>query len=206
MVPPSDDLCPMRPAARNLPIILLVVAMLLLDAVAYVSIVNEEPRHVSSMSGAPIYALALSQACLLGMWAGFGRTRTAIRLPVVVALLAVLIRLICYLAPQYPIPWYFQTSVLLNLGLTAGVVAVAAGLARLLEVARLVRLGETVGGMNAATTWRQFQFSLSQMLQMVASFGLRWRSPSLPSRHSIDYRRSRWESTSPASRCSWFPR
>ena len=65
----------MRATVRYLPIFLLVVALLLLDVVAF---------WASRANGDLTASFAISQTCLLGIWIGIGNTRIAIRLPVAI--------------------------------------------------------------------------------------------------------------------------
>lgn len=163
---------PMRATAQNLPIILLVIAMLLLDAAAVVRVANLRAREASAVSQILIFSLAISQTCLLGMWAGLGRTRTVIRLPIAVAALAGWGQLICVLfARQNAHPWEFHDWDALHISLIAGFVAFVVGVDRMLGSTRLTRIGEPTDNVRIATTPRRFQFTLSEMLQVIAGCG-----------------------------------
>jgi len=152
--------------------VLLVLALLLLDAAAVVRAVDDQPSHLSRMNGMLIYSLALSQVCLVGMWAGLGRTSTAVRLPIAVASLAAwgqLIRVL--LAPK-------------NLGISqihywdvahftsiAGYVAIVYGISRTVGSTEMIRIGTPTDGARIAVTSRRFQFTISEMLQATAGCG-----------------------------------
>jgi hypothetical protein len=141
----------MRATVRDLPIVLLVLAMLLLDVVAF---------WASRASGDLTASFAISQTCLLGIWIGIGNTRFAIRLPVAVFALGALIRLVC----QYPAE---ATLIDLYLGLTTGWTAFVVGGVRILASIRLITVGESTDASDNSFHWRRFQFTLSQMLQTV---------------------------------------
>jgi hypothetical protein len=162
----------MRVTVRDLPIILLVVVMLLLDALAVVRVADGQPGHVSQMNGILIYSLVLSQVWLVGMWAGVGRTRTAIRLPIAVGVLAGWGQLIHVLfVPQNVSLWDFHDWDALHFTLIAGFVAFAIGMSRISGSDHLMRVGEPTEHAGVAAAHRRFQFTLSEMLQVTAGCG-----------------------------------
>ena len=124
------------------------------------------------VSNTPIVVLAFGQSCLLGLWAGIGRTRAAIRLPVVVFVMAVWGQIICILfGPQNSNPWNYQSSVVLDFSLIAGFFAVTFGMSRILGSTRLIFAAEPADTTAIATVERRFQFTISEMLQTVAGCG-----------------------------------
>lgn len=159
----------MRPLARNLPILLLVVAILFVDNALFVGVAGH-PGHV--LDDPPLHATAtlafvLCEACLLGIWAAVGRTRTVFRLLAVAAIALGLIRFTEFLDPRHPNPWFYRTSVFWHISLVVGSFAAALGIGRLRGSLQLRRISEKATG--GATGPRPFRFTISDMLRAVAS-------------------------------------
>jgi hypothetical protein len=166
--PPLTNSKPLRTAVRELPIVLLIIAMLLLDAVAVVRVSTGHARELSPISDVLIFSLAYSQAWLLGMWAGLGRTQLLVRLPVVVAALAGWGQLLLILFASFDTAYSWFV---LHFTLIAGFVAFVFGGSRMLGGEHLVRIGESADGGSIETASQRFQFTLSEMLQTVAGCG-----------------------------------
>jgi hypothetical protein len=154
-----------------------VVVILALDALAIVlRFASEGPPSDSNW----VAGLALSQAVLIGAWAGLGNAPMVARLPAATLATGLLIRLIG-LAMHVPEP--ANPVVTIEVG---GLVAFVAGL---FAVGRLVGIRvitlEAINAESDPENWsRHWQFSLSQLLQMVAGWSLvlailRWVFPPL---------------------------
>ncbi len=163
----------------KLPVATLMVAIVGVDALALgLRFASEGSPSKSNW----VVGLALSQAVLIGTWAGLGNAPLVVRLPAATLATGLLIRFIV-LAQE--VPEFAVVMVTIDIGGLTAIVASVFAAGRLFGI-RLRSIEPANAGRELETRPQRWQFSLSQLLQLVAGWSLalailRWVFPPLTS-------------------------